>query len=215
MIVKKFLTITSLVSMALLFGSSAQAKLDIEFGKPSYIVVEGQFITLSDGLPKLLKQLDFAQDSQLVQYGKETSDLELVSKWVYPNGVTFIAIADPFSERIKELTISSSVEADDSYLVIDGHVNYLNRKNIKQLEKIYDDTYRCLFYSEEGGLGWLDYTVKNRANSDKYVTFSALNNSKYSLKSKQGKRLTKLNKIDSITLSKREESFAHKIYCKK
>ncbi len=215
MIVKKFLTITSFLACISLFCSTAQAKLDIEFGKPSYMVVKGQFITLNEGLPKLLKQLNFAQDSQFVQYGKKTSDLELVSKWVYPNGLTFIAIADPFNEKIKELTISSSTKSDDSYLVIDGHVNYLNRKNIKQLEKVYDDTYRCLFYSEEGGLGWLDYTVKNKASSDKYVTFSALNKSKYSLKSKKGKRITKLNKIDSITLSNRQEKFSQKVYCKK
>ncbi len=215
MIVKNFLTLTSLLACMSLFCSTAQAKLNIEFSKPSHMVVQGQFIILTDGLTKLVQQLDFPQDSQFVKYGTEVTDLELVNKWFYPNGLTFIAIADPFSEMITEVTISNSAKVDDSYVVIDGKVVYLNDKNIKQLEKIYNNTYRCLSYFEQGGLGWMDYTVKNAKSSENYVTFSALNKSKHSLKTKKGKRATRLNKIDSITVSSRQEKFSEKIYCKK
>lgn len=215
MIVKKFLTITSLLALMSLFCSTSQAKLSIEFSKPSNMVVQGQFISLSDGLTKLLRQLDFAEDSQFINYGKKNSELELVNKWIYPNGLTVIAIADPFTEKVKEITISDSKKTDESYVVIDGKVTYLNGTTIKQLEKVYRGTYRCLSYFEEDGLGWLDFTVRNAESSDNYITFSALNNSKHSLKTKKGKRATKANKIDSITLSNRQEKFSHKIYCKK
>ncbi len=212
---KVILTIATLLSCSLLFISSATAKVASKIDKQLYMVVKDVPVHLGDASTELIKQLGQPQHSELIDLTNDKiKNPEQVNKWVYPDGLTFIAVVDPKSEQLTEATISSFMHLKDSYMVIHGDVNYLNTMSIDNLEDSYIETYRCLSFFEQDGLGWLDYTIKDNNSSNSYITFSALNYSDYSLKTLEGKIATKISNVDSITLGNSKAKFSKEIYCK-
>ncbi len=212
---KVILTIATLLSCFLLFISSATAKVASKIDKQLYMVVKETPIRLGDAKAKLIKQLGQPQHSELIDLtNDQIKNPEQVNKWVYPDGLTFIAVVDPKSEQLTEATISSFMPLKDSYMVIHGDVNYLNAMSIEKLEETYAETYRCLSFFEQDGLGWLDYTIKDNNSSDSHITFSALNYSDHSLNTLEGQIASKISNVDSITLGSSKAKFSNEIYCK-
>lgn len=174
---------------------------DLNKSDQFFAFVKGQKVNINDEKSLLIDKL-----------GEPTSDSEEQTAWLFDDGVTFIAVLK--NDKLIEATLSSSMPNEESFVVIYGEKNHLSTETIDKLEDKYQETYRCLSYFEQEGLGWMDYMIQDSSGNDLYATFSAINHSQYSLATLEGKIQTKLSLIDSITLRQGQESFSTDVYCK-
>lgn len=178
-----------------------------ELSKSFYLVVKNKPIRLGKAKDEILKDLGKPQQKNSMS-GKQSAT------WLFEDGLTFIAVFDKTNQYLSEATISNSSKTKDSYAVIYGDKKYLNTMNIDQLETTYHETYRCLSFYEQDGLGWLDFSVQDISKPNYYATFSALNLSNYALTTLEGKITSKVVSVDSITLSREKQTHSTNIYCK-
>ncbi len=165
-----------------------------------YVVVNGFEIHFGD-----------SRESIERLFGTPDSVDDNLLSWQFSNGLTLGVVFDEFG--LFNATISGSNPYNNSYIVAYGEPVKLNHDNLEQLEDKFANTFRCLSYFEQEGLGWMDFAIKSEGN-DFYATFSAINSSGKPLSSLEGQLQTKLVKVDSLSVSRSVDNYSTNVYCR-
>ncbi len=165
-----------------------------------YVVVNGFEIHFGD-----------SRDAIERLFGKPDSIDDDLLSWQFDNGLTLGIVFDEFG--LFNATISGSSPLNNSYIVAYGEQVKLNHENLEQLEDKFANTFHCLSYFEQEGLGWMDFAIKSEGN-DFYATFSAINSSGLTLNSLEGQLKTKLVNVDSLSVSRSVDNYSTNVYCR-